>query len=118
VIIRSKAPLRISFAGGGTDVSPYADERGGMVLNATINRYAYVTLRPREDRTIQIHSTHYNITARYKVEEPLPYDGTLDLIKAAINRVYGDAGPAAAGFEFFIPRGRLSRMAADSVDGL
>jgi D-glycero-alpha-D-manno-heptose-7-phosphate kinase len=102
VIIRSKAPLRISFAGGGTDVSPYADERGGLVLNSTINRYAYVTLRPREDRTIQIHSTHYNITARYKVEEPLPYNGTLDLIKAAINRVYGEAGPAATGFEFYI----------------
>lgn len=110
MIIRSKAPLRISFAGGGTDVSPYADERGGLVLNATINRYAYVTLRPRRDHTIQIHSTRYNITARYKVEEPLPYDGTLDLVKAAINRVYGNAGahwlpnghPEMTGLEFFI----------------
>jgi D-glycero-alpha-D-manno-heptose-7-phosphate kinase len=84
--IRSKAPLRISFAGGGTDVSPYVDERGGAVLNATINKYAYVTLRPRQDDVIQLYSTAYNITAKYQVEGPLPYDGTLDLLKAAINR--------------------------------
>ena len=84
--IRSKAPLRISFAGGGTDVSPYADERGGAVLNATINKYAYVTLRPRQDDVIQLYSTAYNITANYTIEGPLPYDGKLDLVKAAINR--------------------------------
>jgi D-glycero-alpha-D-manno-heptose-7-phosphate kinase len=111
--------LRISFAGGGTDVSPYADERGGAVLNATINKYAYVTLRSRQDDVIQIHSTAYNITAKYNVEGPLPFDGTLDLVKAAINRTCahilnsgpcptaGERSPAeppsrAGGFEFFI----------------
>jgi D-glycero-alpha-D-manno-heptose-7-phosphate kinase len=104
VIIRCKAPLRLSFAGGGTDVSPYADERGGLVLNSTINRYAYVTLRPREDNEIEIHSTNYNITAKYRFEGRLPYDGTLDLIKAVINRVFADetARSPTTGFEFFI----------------
>ena len=48
-VIRAKAPLRISFAGGGTDVPPFPEREGGLVLNATINRYAYGTLRPRED---------------------------------------------------------------------
>ena len=117
--IRSRAPLRISFAGGGTDVSPYADERGGAVLNATINKYAYVTLRPRQDDVIQIYSTAYNITANYTIEGPLPYDGTLDLVKAAINRtcshiltstseprsdaqLQAGALPPASGFEFFV----------------
>lgn len=84
LIIRSKAPLRISFAGGGTDVPPYMEERGGLVLSATIDKYAYGSLRLRADRSISVQSLDYDIVAKYDVDDALPYDGELDLVKAAI----------------------------------
>ncbi|HNH67249.1 MAG TPA: dehydrogenase, partial [Bacteroidia bacterium] len=45
MIYRSKAPLRIGLAGGGTDVSPYSDEFGGAILNATISLNAYASIQ-------------------------------------------------------------------------
>jgi D-glycero-alpha-D-manno-heptose-7-phosphate kinase len=88
-VIRAKAPLRISFAGGGTDVPPFPAQEGGLVLNATINRYAYGTLCPRDDDAIQIESHDYGMSAVFDVHEPLVFDGKLDLVKAAIRRFAG-----------------------------
>jgi len=92
LIIRSKAPLRISFAGGGTDVPPYPEERGGAVLSSTINKYAYATLIPREDDTINVKSLDYDIVAKYRSNEKLFYDGELDLVKAVINNMKAKRG--------------------------
>jgi D-glycero-alpha-D-manno-heptose-7-phosphate kinase len=56
MIYRSQAPLRISFAGGGTDVSPYPETRGGAVLSTTIDMYAYATAAARADGLIRLVS--------------------------------------------------------------
>ena len=99
MIFRSKAPLRISFAGGGTEVAPYRDEFGGVVLNATIDKYSYGTIKIRNDRNITVKSLDYDIVAKYNLDDDIQYDGELDLVKAVIKNVSNDRNQ---GFEFFL----------------
>ena len=84
-IFRAKAPLRISFCGGGTDVSPYPEEKGGAVLSTTIDKFAYASLRPRKDDRLKIQSLDYDIQVDYH-RSKLAYDGELDLVKAVARR--------------------------------
>jgi D-glycero-alpha-D-manno-heptose-7-phosphate kinase len=81
---RARAPLRLSFCGGGTDVSPYPEEHGGMVLSATINQYAYASLRPRRDPRLTLASLDYDVVAKYDHPRRVKFDGNLDLIKAVV----------------------------------
>jgi D-glycero-alpha-D-manno-heptose-7-phosphate kinase len=90
MIIRSKAPLRLGLAGGGTDVSPYSDIYGGAVLNATVSLYAYATIEPRTDNKIIIRSIDKDSTIELPSSENLEIDGNLDLIKGVYNRVLRD----------------------------
>jgi len=87
MIVRSRAPLRLGIAGGGTDVSPYSDLYGGAVLNATINLYAYATIEPRNDGKIILNSVDRNIKLEYKSQKGLPIDGELALLKGVYNRI-------------------------------
>lgn len=86
-VIRAKAPLRVSFAGGGTDVPPFPEREGGLVLSATINRYAYGALAPRADTKIGLESVDFGLSLSYDSEEELAFDGRLDLAKAAIQKL-------------------------------
>jgi D-glycero-alpha-D-manno-heptose-7-phosphate kinase len=82
---RAKAPLRISFAGGGTDVSPYPEERGGAVLNATIDKFAYATLLARTGSgAARVHSLDFDVDAVYHAPEDFVFNGELDLVKAVL----------------------------------
>lgn len=86
-VIRAKAPLRVSFAGGGTDVPPFPAREGGLVLSATVNRYAYGALRPRADAQITVESVDFGMTMNYGTDDELAFDGKLDLVKAAIRKL-------------------------------
>jgi D-glycero-alpha-D-manno-heptose-7-phosphate kinase len=99
MIIRSKAPLRIGFAGGGTDVSPYSDRYGGAILNATINMYAYATIIPLNNGKIIIHAFDKGEKFEYDANEILPLDGKLNLVKAICNRIMKDYKPRNFSFE-------------------
>ena len=92
MIIRSKAPLRLGLAGGGSDVSPYSDMYGGLILNATINMYAYCTIEVLDNDEIEIVASDLGQSKAYKSAEALPIDGTLDLHKGVYNRVLRDFG--------------------------
>jgi D-glycero-alpha-D-manno-heptose-7-phosphate kinase len=95
-VIRAKAPLRVSFAGGGTDVPPFPEREGGLVLSATINRYAYGALAPRDDMQVGLESVDFGLSLNYGVDEEIIFDGRLDLAKAAIRKL------GRGGFDLFL----------------
>lgn len=68
-IIRSRAPVRITFGGGGTDISPYDKSHKGICVNATINRYVYSTLKLRDNKKINIKSDIINIHGGFETYE-------------------------------------------------
>jgi D-glycero-alpha-D-manno-heptose-7-phosphate kinase len=58
-MIVAHAPLRISFAGGGTDLPAYYEQHGGLVLSTTITRSVYAVLSPGDYEQVQIISSDY-----------------------------------------------------------
>lgn len=98
MIYRSKAPLRLGLAGGGTDVSPYSDEFGGAILNATISLYAYATIEPLNEDGIVLQAADRREEQRFDWSNNLPIDGTLDLLKGVYNRIHKDYGVPLTSF--------------------
>ena len=98
VFSRSKAPVRISFGGGGSDVSPYFNENNGAVINATISIYSHSTLRIREDEKIFIHSRDLKASIDFQdIEAFLKYKGKFGLIQSIIKAIR-----PSFGFELFL----------------
>ena len=87
MIIRSKAPLRLGLAGGGTDVSPYSDLYGGAILNATINMFAYTTLEPTDDGKMVFESPDRKLREEYDSAEEIDTEGFFVLHKGVYNRI-------------------------------
>lgn len=89
-IIRSKAPLRLGLAGGGTDLNTYCDIYGGYVLNATISLYVHCTIEERYGEGITFESTDHNQILECESSEYLELDGKMDLYKGIYNRIVKD----------------------------
>lgn len=92
MVYRGRAPLRISFGGGGTDVAPFCENEGGAIIGSTINKYAYCSIVPREDDEIIVHSLDFDMTIKFNAKENFIYDGKLDLVKAAMKAMDIDQG--------------------------
>lgn len=90
MIYRSKAPLRIGLAGGGTDVSPYSDIYGGAILNVTVSPSAYANIELTNDGQLTFEAFDRNESEQYPIQNALPLTGTLDLLKGVYNRIQKD----------------------------
>ena len=84
MIIRAKAPFRVSFGGGGTDMPPYCTEHGGCVISTTIDRYIYVTIEPREDKRVFIYSINSKKELVFNIGNN-DYTGEFEVFKGVIN---------------------------------
>ncbi len=99
MIYRSKAPLRIGLAGGGTDVSPYSDLYGGAILNATISLSAYASIEPINEPRIILEALDRQEQQIFDLSDKLPINGTLDLLKGVYNRIQKDFPFPLIGFK-------------------
>jgi len=87
MVVRSRAPLRLGLAGGGTDVSPYCDIHGGMILNATIDRYAYAVIRELDGPEVRFVATDKFDSQVLPLSDRYELDGHLNLHKAVYNEM-------------------------------
>jgi len=90
-MISGKAPLRISFSGGGTDVPKFFDKYGGVVINSTINKYCHVSVKKRADSLVVVHSDVFDEEIFFNINN-LEYNGEMDLLKALIKLTNPDFG--------------------------
>lgn len=84
----ARAPVRISLAGGGTDLPAYYNQFGGLVINTTIDKYFYVFLRAFSDgESLQIASSDYSTFYRQDAAtgDEAPLEGTLLLPRTILH---------------------------------
>lgn len=87
MIVRARAPLRLGLGGGGTDVSPYCDQFGGLILNATISKYAYASAQHIAAGRIRFVAADTGATVECEAAPYLEPDGQLDLHKGVYNTI-------------------------------
>jgi len=83
MIIRARAPLRISFAGGGTDINTFFSKYGGVALSTTIDKFVYCTVT--ESQNYILRSIDLDQMESHADLGSIKYNGALDLSKAVVN---------------------------------
>jgi D-glycero-alpha-D-manno-heptose-7-phosphate kinase len=98
VYARARAPVRISFGGGGSDLTHYFSSNNGAVINTTISLYSHVTLRIRDDERVIIRSLDLGETLDADdLVSALVTTGRFGLIQALLRAIRPDFG-----FELFL----------------
>jgi D-glycero-alpha-D-manno-heptose-7-phosphate kinase len=93
VYARARSPVRISFGGGGSDLTHYFSCEGGAVINTAISLYSHATLRLRDDEKIIIHSRDIGETlCAENFENAIKQKGRFGLIQALLKAIYPDFG--------------------------
>jgi D-glycero-alpha-D-manno-heptose-7-phosphate kinase len=83
----ARAPLRISLAGGGTDMPSYYEQHGGLVISTTIDKFVYARVGPNGSRGAQIVSADYQMSYVHGGGVPMNWDGDLALPRAALHEL-------------------------------
>ena len=102
MLLRARAPVRIDFAGGWTDVALFTEESKGLVVNAAINIYSFATIefngqtecdsqgqKPNSEAGVRLYSADFDVRVETRDVSQLEYDGNIDLVKAAIRKILG-----------------------------
>jgi D-glycero-alpha-D-manno-heptose-7-phosphate kinase len=80
----ARAPMRVSFAGGGTDLEAYYARYGGRVVSTTINKYVYTIVTMEKTEDVQLVSADYRSFVRQLPYQDLYWDGDLALPRAVL----------------------------------
>ncbi|MBO0795780.1 MAG: hypothetical protein J2P36_33225, partial [Ktedonobacteraceae bacterium] len=81
----ARAPMRISFGGGGTDLEAYYGRYGGLVISTAINKYFYAIITTDESDDLQVISADYRSLFRHSPYDDLFWNGDLALPKAILH---------------------------------
>src|SRR6202048_1482081 len=82
----ARAPMRISFGGGGTDLEAYYAKYGGLVISTAINKYFYAIITTEESEDLQVISADYRSLFRHSPYNDLFWNGDLALPKAVLHQ--------------------------------
>ncbi len=98
--IVARAPVRLSFGGGGTDLPAYADRFGGLVVSAAVTRYATAVASPSPDGGIGANSADYRAWLRWPAGA-LPDDGEPLSLPRAVLAWFAERGLLPDGVDLF-----------------